>query len=348
VTQFHKTDERFMREALREARKGVGHTSPNPAVGAVLVANGKIISRGHHRGPGQPHAEVECIAKVSARERARSTMYVTLEPCSTSGRTGPCTNAIIESGIRIVVVGAIDPNPRHNGRGIDTLRRAGIDVRDGVIADECTALNEAFKKWIVTQKPFVIAKCGMSVDGRLTKPPGESRFITSAASRHEARKLRAEVDAIIVGAETIRADDPQLNVRGVRGARQPLIVVLTHSGKLPKNAKIFRERTLIYRNKSLEDVLVDLGRKEITSVLIEGGGDVLGQALDARLIDKVQIYLGPIFTGGDVVAFAGTGAADSQGATKLHRVTYRKIDNDICMIGYTNNLRNLTPVAAVE
>jgi diaminohydroxyphosphoribosylaminopyrimidine deaminase / 5-amino-6-(5-phosphoribosylamino)uracil reductase len=319
-----------MHVALGEARKGLGRTSPNPAVGAVLVANGKIIARGHHRGHGQPHAEVEALAKVSARDRARSTMYATLEPCSTRGRTGPCTKAIIESGIRTVVVGTIDPNPLHNGRGIDELRNAGIEVRAGVLADECTSLNEAFNKWIVTRKPFVIAKCGMTLDGRLTKSPGESRYITSAKSRRDARRLRTQVDAVIVGAETIRADDPQLNVRGIRGARQPLIAVLTRSGKIPKKAKIFRERTLLFRNQSLEDVLVDLGQKEITSVLIEGGGDVLGQALDSRLIDKVQIYFGPILTGGPVIAFGGIGAADSASALKLERVTYRKIDNDIC------------------
>jgi diaminohydroxyphosphoribosylaminopyrimidine deaminase/5-amino-6-(5-phosphoribosylamino)uracil reductase len=322
-----------MRAALREAAKGLGRTSPNPAVGAVLVRGNKIISCGHHRGAGKPHAEVECLEKVSARDPARSTMYVTLEPCSTRGRTGACTERIIESGIKTVVVGAIDPNPLHNGRGIDAVRNAGIKVRVGVLAEECAAINEAFNKWIVTQTPFVIAKCGMSLDGRLTSR--ESRTITNAASRRDARKLRAEVDAIIVGAETIRADDPQLNVRGIRGARQPLIVVLTRSGKLPKSARICRQRNVVYRDKSLEDVLVDLGAKQITSVLIEGGGDVLGQALDERLIDKVQIYLGPIFTGGPIVAFAGNGAGNSSEALKLERVTYRKIDNDLCMIAYT-------------
>jgi diaminohydroxyphosphoribosylaminopyrimidine deaminase/5-amino-6-(5-phosphoribosylamino)uracil reductase len=330
VTQFHKIDERFMRVALGEAAKGFGKTSPNPAVGAVLIAKGKIISRGHHRGAGKPHAEIECLSKVSARDGARSTMYLTLEPCSTRGRTGACTKAIIESGIKTVVVGAIDPNPLHNGRGIDQLQNAGIEVRVGVLADECAAINEAFNKWIVTKIPFVIAKCGMSLDGRLTMRPNESPWVTSSASRRDARKLRAQVDAIIVGAETIRADDPQLNVRGLRGTRQPLIVVLTRSGKLSKTSRIFRERTSIYRNKSLEKVFVDLGRKEITSVLIEGGGNVLGQALDARLIDKVQIYLGPVLTGGPVVAFSGQGAGNTAGGLRLDRVNYRKIDNDIC------------------
>lgn len=261
-------------------------------------------------------------------------MYVTLEPCSTAGRTGACTKKIIAAGIKTVVVGAIDPNPRHNGRGIIELQNAGIEVRSGILGEQCTALNEAFNKWIVTGRPFVIAKCGMSLDGRLTRPPGEPRWITSAAARKHARALRAQVDAIVVGAETIRADDPQLNVRDLRGASQPLIVVLTRSGKLPKFSRIFRERTLIYRRKSLEAILVDLGRRNITSVLIEGGGDVLGQALDGRLIDKVQIYLGPILTGGPVIAFPGHGAGATSEALHLARVSYEKIDNDICVSGY--------------
>lgn len=323
-----------MRATLREAAKGLGKTSPNPAVGAVLVANGKIISRGHHRGAGQAHAETECLTNASARDRARSTMYVTLEPCSTRGRTGACAEKIIASGVKAIVIGAIDPNPRHNGRGVEILRNAGLEVRVGVLADECAELNEAFNKWIVTQKPFVIAKCGMSLDGRLTRPSNEAKFLTSEKARREARQLRAQVDAILVGAETIRADDPQLNVRGIRGARQPLIVVLTRSGKLPKSAKIFRERTAIYRGRSLEEVLVDLGRKEITSVLIEGGGEILAQALDARLIDKVQIYFAPILTGGRVIAFGGKGAGTTAEGLKIEAVTYTKIDHDIRATGY--------------
>ncbi len=327
-----------MRVALREAAKGSGKTSPNPSVGAVIVLNGKIIARTHHRKSGLPHAEAEALAQVPARLRARSTMYVTLEPCSTAGRTGACTENIIAAGIKSVVIGALDPNPRHNGRGVSLLRKAGVDVRVGILGDESSAMNEAFNKWIVTGRPFVIAKCGMSLDGRLTQPPGESPWITSASSRADARALRAHVDAVLVGAETLRADDPRLTVRGAKDAPQPWRVILTRSGKLPSDARVFRdrfrERTLVYRKKSLEDVLVDLGAKNITSVLIEGGGDVLGQALDARLIDKVQIYLGAVATGGPVVAFPGRGAATTAAALKLDRVTYHKIDNDICATGY--------------
>lgn len=333
-----KDDPRFMRAALNEARRAIGLTSPNPSVGAVLVINKRIVARGHHRQAGAPHAEIECFRKFGRPLPARSTLYVTLEPCSTTGRTGPCVDEIIRSGVKNVVIGTIDVNPHHAGRGISILRNAGVKVRVGVLADECVALNEAFNKWIVTGKPFVIAKCGMSLDGRLTRPPGESRWITSAAARGQAHKLRSTVDAILVGANTIRADNPRLTVRGIRGKKQPLRVVLSRLGTLPKRARIFTDRfarrTVVYRNRSLEAVLKDLGQKEITSVLIEGGGEILGQALDRHLIDKLQLYIGPIFTGGPVLAFAGLGADSTQEAARLARLTYEKIDNDICISGY--------------
>lgn len=327
-----------MRAALREAAKALGKTSPNPAVGAVIVRNGKVIARGHHRQSGAPHAEIECLERVPPRLRARSTIYVTLEPCSTTGRTGACTKAIIESGIGTVVVGTIDPNPRHQGRGITLLRDAGIEVRHGVLAEECTALNEAFNKWIVTGLPFVIAKCGMSLDGRLTRPSGEPRWITDAAARKHARSLRATVDAILVGAETVRTDDPRLTPRGARDAKQPLRVILTRSGNLPRSARLFTDRfatrTLVYKQKSLTAVLKDLGQKNITSVMIEGGGEILGQALDARLVDKVQIYLGPVLTGGPVISFPGRGADASKDAARLDYVSFERLGQTIRVTGY--------------
>jgi diaminohydroxyphosphoribosylaminopyrimidine deaminase/5-amino-6-(5-phosphoribosylamino)uracil reductase len=336
-----KTDERFMRAALLEARKGVGLTSPNPTVGAVLVRKGKIISRGHHQEAGKPHAEIECLALFKSAVPPGSTLYVTLEPCSTSGRTGPCTAEIIRSGIKRVVVGSIDVNPRHEGRGIQILKRAGIEVRYGILADQCGVINEAFNKWIVTRRPFVIAKCGMSLDGRLTRSPGETRWITDAPARRDAHQLRAIVDAILIGAETLRRDHPRLTVRGVPGAKQPWRVILTRSGKLPPAAPVFTdraaERTLVYKNNSLDVVLDDLGQKNITSVLIEGGGDILGQALDARLIDKVQIYLGPMLTGGPVVAFGGKGAGATIDAAKLERVSFVRIGQCVCVTGYFRN-----------
>ena len=271
-------------------------------------------------------------------------LYVTLEPCSTAGRTAPCTDAIIKAGLKKVVIGATDLNPRHSGRGIIELRNAGVGVRDGILAEECTRLNEAFNKWIVTGQPFVIAKCGMSLDGRLTRPPVESRWITGRDARRHAHQLRARVDAVLVGAETVRADNPRLTVRGVRRARQPWRVVLTRSGQLPRRAHLlsdkFAARTLIYKRKSLASVLKDLGKRGITSVLIEGGGEVLGEALDKRLIDKVQIYLGPILTGGPVVAFPGEGVEKTADALRLRDIEYEQIGQTVSLRGYPDVSNN--------
>jgi len=343
VTYFHLVsqqtgEEKFMQDALIEAEKGSGKTSPNPAVGAVLVLRNRIIARGRHRLAGSDHAEVDCLRKLNDPIPAEAVLYVTLEPCSTRGRTAPCANYIIQRGIRRVVIGAVDPNPKHQGRAIKLLRAGGVEVSTGVLKDECTRLNEAFNKWIVSGEPFVIAKCGMSLDGYLTRPPGETRWLTSELSRTHAHKLHALVDAIIVGAETIRRDNPRLTVRKGSRSTQPWRVILTKSGRLPRNATVFRdsekERTLVYRNQSLRAVLRDLGRREITSVLFEGGGDVLSQALDQRLIDKVQIYIAPLFTGGGVLAFEGKGAGSTQQSLRLDSPRYERIGQDICITGY--------------
>ena len=327
-----------MRAAQREARRGLGLTSPNPAVGAVLVHGGKIIAKGHHRKAGLPHAEIECLRDLKKAVPKNAILYVTLEPCSTTGRTGPCTNAIMEAGVRRLVIGAEDPNPVHAGRGIALLRSAGLEVRTGVLEKECSALSEAYNKWITTKRPFVIAKCGMSLDGRLSRPLGETRWITSAASRRHAQQLRAQVDAILIGAETLRVDNPRLTVRGIRGAKQPWRVVLSRSGLLPKRAHLFTdrfaERTIVYGDETLEAVLRELGEKEVTSILLEGGGEILGQALDQRLVDKVQLYLGPVLTGGPSIAFAGAGMANTLEAPKLKGARFEKIGQDICVTGY--------------
>jgi len=331
-------DEAFMRTALVEAKKALGRTSPNPAVGAVLVIDNRIVSKGHHREAGRAHAEIECLRDFGAPIPARATLYVTLEPCSTAGRTAPCTEAIIKAGIKSVVIGATDPNPQHSGRGIVELRKAGARVRNGILAEECTRLNEGFNKWIVTGEPFVIAKCGMSLDGRLTRPPGESRWTTGSDARREANQLRACMDAVLVGAETVRTDNPRLTVRSVRQARQPWRIVLTRSGQLPRQAHVlsdkFAARTLIYERKSLAWVLKDLGTRSITSVLIEGGGEVLGEALENRLIDKLHIYLGPILTGGPVIAFPGEGVEKTADALRLRDIEYQQIGQTISFSGY--------------
>ncbi len=265
---------------------------------------------------------------------------MTLEPCSTIGRTGPCTEAIVRAGIRRIVIGAIDPNPEHNGEGIGKLRGAGLNVVSGVLEEECSSLNEGFNKWITTGLPFVIAKCGMTLDGRLTLRPRAGRWVTSAAARRDAQNLRRAVDAIVIGGATARKDNPRLTIRPASKHRQPWRVVLSKSGRLPRRSNLlldrFKDRTLVYRNKPFESVLRDLGRKGVLSVLVEGGGEILGQILDRGLIDKVQLYVGPIFAGGPVVAFAGTGAESTQTALKLEKISYSRIGQDVRVTGYAS------------
>ena len=319
-------DEAMMRLAIREARKGVGKTAPNPAVGAVLVRNGEVISKGWHRAAGQPHAEVEALRKVS--NAAGCTLYVTLEPCSTQGRTPPCTAAIIQVGITRVVFGATDPNPAHAGRAVKILKKAGVEVSTGVLASECRELNAAWNKWIATGLPYVTAKAGMSLDGRIASFPGR-RWITSEAARADAMKLRANCDAILVGAETVRVDDPHLTLRGVAKARQPWRVVWSRSGEIPPDSKIltdeFRERTLIFQGKSLQAVLRDLGKRGVQHVLIEGGGRTHGEAFDRGLVDRVVFYVAPVLLGGNTPAVGGRGENDIQLANPL----YKKVGADL-------------------
>jgi diaminohydroxyphosphoribosylaminopyrimidine deaminase/5-amino-6-(5-phosphoribosylamino)uracil reductase len=207
--------ERFMRLALRLARRGYGATSPNPMVGAVLVKGGKIIGRGWHRRAGEPHAEIEALldAQRRGRDTAGATLFVTLEPCCTHGRTPPCTEAIIAAGIKRVIAGATDPNPRHHGKGFRVLRRAGISVTTGVLAESATRLNEAFNHWIVHRTPFVTVKAAMTLDGKIATAAGASKWITGEVARNHAMTLRHGADAILVGINTVLADDPSLTVR---------------------------------------------------------------------------------------------------------------------------------------
>jgi diaminohydroxyphosphoribosylaminopyrimidine deaminase/5-amino-6-(5-phosphoribosylamino)uracil reductase len=304
------TDEKFMRAAIKLARRGVGRTRPNPAVGCVLVKNGRIIARGYHRRAGRPHAEIEALRTLKNAARARgATAYITLEPCSTHGRTPPCTEALIRAGIARVVSGAIDPNPKHRGRGLRHLAQAGVKTTSGVLADQCAALNPEFHHFMATGLPWVVAKCGMSLDGRLTRPPGEGQWITSPAARADAMKLRARVEAILVGAGTVRADDPALTVRGVKSAEQPRRIIWAPRTQPSGKAKVLtdrhRERTMVLRQTTLRAALRALGRHGIQSVLVEGGGHTLGQLFASRLANEVVFYVGPMLAGGSVTAVAG-------------------------------------------
>lgn len=324
-----------MEAALAEARKGIGRTHPNPAVGAVVVRSGRIIARGWHRAAGRPHAEVEALAAVR-NPGPQDTLYVTLEPCSTHGRTPPCTEGIIRAGIGRVVYGSPDPNPLHAGRADAILRQAGIRVSSGILAAECAEINRAWNKWIATGMPWVIAKSGMSLDGRTASPPGR-RWITCAASRRDAMALRASCDAILVGAETVRTDNPKLTVRGIPGAAQPLRAVWSRNGEIPAESHLLtdrhRDKTRVFSGLSLRKALRELARSGAQSVLIEGGGRTLGEAFDKRLVDEVVFYIAPILTGGPVPAVGGRGVGAVAQAGRLTNLSCRLIDGDLRISG---------------
>ena len=348
---FSSQDEKFMRRALALARRGVGKTSPNPAVGAVLVRNGRVIGEGWHRKAGGPHAEVVALRGVNARG---ATLYVTLEPCSTWGRTPPCTEAVIQAGVKRVVVAARDPNPKHQGRGLTLLKRAGIRVESGLLAQEAARLNEAFNKWITTGLPFVIAKAAMSADGKIATRAGDSKWITSEKARREAHALRAGVDAIMVGANTVIRDNPRLTVRHGFSGRQPWRVAMDSRGHCPLTAHLFtdrfRRKTIVVTSRhspkrwrdalakrricvlqapsrNLRAALKALGRLNVTSVLIEGGGDLLGAAFDAGLVNKAVFFYAPVVIGGSraVTAVKGTGAARVKHAVRLRNCQWRSL-----------------------
>jgi diaminohydroxyphosphoribosylaminopyrimidine deaminase/5-amino-6-(5-phosphoribosylamino)uracil reductase len=338
-----KRDEQFMRRALCQARKGLGSTSPNPVVGAVIVKEGRILATGYHRKAGGPHAEIEAIsALVDPAQAEGATMYVTLEPCSTHGYTPPCTEAIIRARFTRVVTGAIDPNSRHQGRGIDHLREAGIAVTTGVLGEESMRLNVGFNKWITTGTPWVIAKVAQSLDGHITRPPGEPQWLSSNHSLRLVQRLRSTVDAILVGAETVRRDNPRLTLRPLRNRVQPWRVIATRSGNLPSNAAVFtdefRERTLVFRDQSWSEILHKLGSLNVTRLLVEGGGEILGSLLDKHQIDQLWCFITPLLTGGDKPAFAGAGVTRNQDASLLESVRYKQIGQDLLVIGEIKRL----------
>ena len=339
-------DELFMRAALTEARHGFGRTSPNPAVGAVIVRSDaagspQIVGSGWHRQAGLPHAEIEALRSLASPTLAvGATLYVTLEPCSTHGRTPPCSEAILNAGIRRVVIGTLDPNPAHAGRAVGILQDAGVEVRCGVLEDECRRLNLAFNKWIVSRMPWVIAKAGFSLDGRITRPADAPRWITNEASRTDSHRLRAQVDAILIGGETLRTDNPQLTVRGLPPGgepKQPWRVIVSRSGNLPPDATVFtdehRDRTLVFAGRTLRSVLEELGQREVTSVLIEGGMRTLGEAFDERLMDQVCFYVAPLLLGGPKLVTGGVGIGETLEAPRISNPRYERFGDDLRLMG---------------
>lgn len=320
----HNRDERFMSRAIELARAGRYGAHPNPMVGAVLVRRGRIIGEGAHLRFGGPHAEINALKACRGGARGAS-LYVTLEPCSTFGKTPPCTAAVIKAGLKAVFIGAPDPNPANGGKSAALLRRAGLKVKTGVMRKECEALNPAFCKFMRTGLPYVTLKIAQSLDGRIADAQGRSRWISSPQARRETHKLRAQADAVLAGIGTVLADDPLLNVRGVRVSRQPWIVALDSSFRVPRGARILKnDRVIVATTRrasvtamkklskdvkilvlpsekgrvSLPALLKALGGLGISHLLVEGGGKVIGSFISEGLADRFICFVSPLIIGG--------------------------------------------------
>ena len=291
-----------MRLALAEAEKGRGRTHPNPAVGAVLARAGRVLGVGHHLRAGLPHAEVNALRAAGSKARGADA-YVTLEPCNHQGRTPPCTEALIAAGVRRVFFGSADPNPAVAGHGAQRLRRAGIEVRAGLLREECDRSNEAWFKFITRGIPWVVLKAAVTLDGKLATRGGDSKWISSPQSRRLVHRWRNELDAVLVGAGTVRADDPRLTVRGIRGGRNPIRVVL---GSVSRQARLWAGKgEAVVERGPLKGVLHRLADRGISSVLVEGGADVHGQFLAQGLWDELRLFIAPKVFGADALSWSG-------------------------------------------
>ncbi|MEN8615009.1 bifunctional diaminohydroxyphosphoribosylaminopyrimidine deaminase/5-amino-6-(5-phosphoribosylamino)uracil reductase RibD [Dehalogenimonas sp. THU2] len=359
----------YMEQALKLARLALGEVSPNPAVGAVIVQGEEIVGQGYTLPPGQAHAEV--VALKQAGDKARgAVMYVTLEPCNHFGRTPPCAGSIIAAGIKEVHIATLDDNPVVFGKGKTELETAGIAVHVGEHREAARELNEAYFKYINTGLPFVTAKYAMSLDGKIATRTGDSKWISSDDSRSFSHSLRHDSDAIMAGVGTVIADDPKLTARCCAGRggtshKQPIRVVVDSSGRTPPTACLFAEpgRTIIALGGNVAeerkqafrqagaDVLefpdgddrVDLpalmkylGQQQVTNVLVEGGGTLLGSLFDHRLIDKVIAFIGPVIIGGDKAKtpVAGSGAETIATAQWLENIRVSQIGADTVITGY--------------
>lgn len=349
----------FMREALRLARKGVGRTSPNPAVGAVVVRSGRVVGRGFHRAAGQPHAEVEALREAGSAARGAD-LYVTLEPCDHRARTGPCTEAILEAGISRVAYAMEDPNPRVSGRGAKRLREAGLDVRGGLLSGEAFELNRGYCRWIVSGRPFVILKLAVSLDGQIAAATGESRWITGEKARGIVHRMRFGVDAVLVGGETARKDDPLLTSR-LPGGRSPKRVVLTaRPSELVRNrlfgpgggevivacpsrvparetgpvealgARVLR---LPSRGGKIRagDLLSALGSEGITSLLVEGGGKTAGWLAAEGAVDRYVVFVAPLLLGEGIRAVSGWACRAPASGKRLAFASVRRVGPDLML-----------------
>lgn len=361
-------DEYYMKRAVELAKKAEGLTSPNPIVGAVLVKDGRIIGEGYHKKAGLPHAEVEAIKKAGKKCRG-ATLYVTLEPCSTYGRTPPCTKLIASSGIKKVIIAARDTNPVNKNKGINYLKKNGIEVKIGIMEDEARRMNKVFEKFIREGIPYVTAKIAQSLDGKIATETGESRWITGIDSRRFVHKLRGQVDAVLVGANTIIRDDPLLTNRLYRPAKkQPVKIVLDSRLRISPQSRIFSKespqkviiattafapparrrifekrgaKVLVVKTKnkrvSLEELMKKLAKADISHILVEGGSQVLGSFFKEGLIDKVLFFISPKIIGGAKAptSIMGDGVKQLRYAHTLKDIKVTRFKDDFLIEGYT-------------
>ena len=362
--RFSAQDEVFMRRALEFAFRAFGRTSPNPAVGAVVVRNGRVVGEGFHRRAGLPHAEAEALRQAKGDARG-ATLYVTLEPCAHHGRTPPCVDAVVASGIRRVVAAVVDPNPLVNGKGFRRLKRAGVAVDVGLLKDEARRLNAPFFKVMTERLPWTVVKIGQSLDGKIATSRGESRWITSEPARALGHEWRSRVDAILVGSRTIKRDDPRLTERsGVARHGRPIKIIVDTHLSIPPTARCLSaqspaptwiatlsrdvERIRRFEKKGvtvlplrgsarvpLRPFFRLLAERGVQSVLIEGGGEVIASAFKDRLVDHVSWCVAPIFIGGREApgSVGGEGTARLTQAVRLANVTVDRVGPDVCIAG---------------
>jgi len=357
----------YMKQALEFARKAEGQTSPNPLVGAILVKDNKIVGQGYHKKAGEAHAER--MALDEAGENARgATLYVTLEPCCTVGKTGPCSEAVVRAGVSKVYVGMLDPNKDVNGKGVREMKRLAVEVEVGINERECRQLNEYWIYWMRTQMPFVVLKTASTLDGKIATYKGESKWITSAESREVVQGFRRKVDAVLVGIGTVMADNPVLTVHKGKDLKNPLRIVVDSKLKISPRAKILKvdaythtmvvttrkstqkkrkalERkgieVLVVPDKrgrvSLVSLLKHLGKVGVVSVLVEGGAEVNASFLKEKLVHKMYTFLAPRILGDDALgAYSDMGLGDLDQAVKLKNVKMQPVGTDFLIQGYLN------------
>jgi len=358
------SDDKYMAMAIALAKKALGRTSPNPCVGALVVKDGVVVGCGYHLRAGTPHAEVHALREAGEMARG-ATLYVTLEPCNHTGRTPPCTQAVLAAGIGRVVVGMSDPNPLVAGAGIRMLQGRGLSCQVGVLEEKCRAINRPFVKYITTGLPYVTMKAALTLDGRLNFAPGRQDWLTGATARRYAHRLRDRHDAILVGAGTVRVDNPSLNVRLGRNGRDPVRLILDGNLSLPDDAKVFtldspaksivfcREEAPAEKRKLLEKLGVEVcpvaahgkrldlravlraaAARQLSSILVEGGAVVHGEFLRQRLYDEAHLLVAPMFAGENgLPLLTGFAAAGAEQAPRLEETALRRLGDDMLVTG---------------